>query len=159
MNSVVSFRCYSRPKFDISWSLYTALVGGSNSFRSLITLYFETQTYDSSHFATTHSSDFTKCIFLTKHLKKKDEMDEAIFNSIILNISIKCRRKHINSYFQKRDLNKYTFHFVRGIFWILPFREILILQKFFIDATTFLIWHESLNCLISFWKSYPTYWK
>ena len=39
MNFLVSFQFYSRSKFDISWSSYTALMGGSNSFRSLITLY------------------------------------------------------------------------------------------------------------------------
>ena len=70
INSLVSFRFYLRSKFDVSWSLYTALMGGSNSFRSLITLYFETQTNDSIHFASTHSSDSTlRCTsFLSKTL-------------------------------------------------------------------------------------------
>ena len=71
MNSLVSFRFYLRPKFDISLSLYMALTGGSNSSRSLITLYFGTQTCDSTHFATTYSSDSTlRCTsFFIKNFK------------------------------------------------------------------------------------------
>ena len=68
MNFLVSFRFYSKSKFDISWSLYRALMGDSNSFRSFITLYFEKQSYDSIHFAIAHSFDST--LWCTSFLSK-----------------------------------------------------------------------------------------
>ena len=40
INSHVSFYFYSRSKFGISLSLYTVLLGSSNSFRTFVTLYF-----------------------------------------------------------------------------------------------------------------------